>query len=54
MINLTIDEIIRIHEKMIKTTGGLSGIRDKSMLESAVYSILQSFDGNDIYPTPPM
>lgn len=52
MINLTVDEIIRIHEKLINATGGLSGIRDKSMLESAVYSTLQSFDGNDIYPTP--
>lgn len=52
MINLTVDEVISIHEKLIKTTGGLSGIRDKSMLESAVYSAIQSFDGNDIYPTP--
>lgn len=52
MINLTVDEIIILHEKLIKKTGGLSGIRDSGMLESAVYSVMQSFDGEDIYKTP--
>lgn len=44
MINLTIDEIIYLHEKLIQKTGGMSGIRDLGMLESAVYSAMQSFD----------
>ena len=52
MINLTVDEIILLHEKLIEKTGGLSGIRDKGMLESAVYSVIQSFDGKDVYKTP--
>lgn len=51
MINLTIDEIITLHEKLIKKTGGLSGIRDKGMLESAVYSVMQSFGEEEVYPT---
>lgn len=52
MINLSIDEILCVHEKLLKKTGGLSGIRDIGLLESAVYSTIQSFGGNDIYPTP--
>lgn len=28
MINLTIDEITYLHEKLIQKTGGVSGIRD--------------------------
>lgn len=44
MINLTIDEIIYLYEKLIQKTGGMSGIRDLGMLESAVYSAMQSFD----------
>lgn len=32
MINLTVDEIIQIHEKLIQKTGGMSGLRDFGML----------------------
>ena len=52
MINLTIDEIIYLHEKLIQKTGGMSGIRDIGMLESAVYSAMQSFGDEEVYPTP--
>ncbi|WP_321018795.1 type II toxin-antitoxin system death-on-curing family toxin [Eisenbergiella porci] len=52
MINLTIDEITYLHEKLIQNTGGMSGIRDIGMLESAVYSAMQSFGDEEVYPTP--
>lgn len=52
MINLTIDEIILLHEKLLKKTGGLPGIRDIGLLESTVYGALQSFGEVEIYPTP--
>ena len=52
MINLTIDEITYLHEKLIQKTGGMSGIRDIGMLESAVYSAMQSFGDEEVYPTP--
>lgn len=52
MINLTINEIISLHEKLLKKTGGISGVRDIGMLESAVYSTMQAFGEEEVYPTP--
>lgn len=52
MINLTVNEIIFLHEKLIQRTGGMSGLRDIGMLESAVYNVIQSFGEQDAYPTP--
>lgn len=43
---LSISEVIEIHEKEIEEAGGLSGIRDKNSLESAVAAPQASF-GND-------
>jgi len=43
MILLTVNEIIELHEKLTKQTGGSSGLRDFGLLESAVYSAVQSF-----------
>ena len=44
MILLTVDEIIPIHSKLILKTGGLDGVRDRGLLESAVYSANNAFD----------
>lgn len=52
MIQLTVDEIIILHNKLLKKTGGFPGIRDIGLLESAVYSCLQSFGEDEVYPTP--
>lgn len=51
MILLTVDEIIMLHDKLLKATGGLSGLRDKRLLESAVFSIDASFEDIEQYPT---
>ena len=51
MIHLTTIEIMRLHEKLLNATGGLPGIRDVGLLESAVYSVLQSFGETEAYPT---
>ena len=51
MILLTVSEIISIHSKLIAKTGGLDGIRDISLLESAVASANNSFDDIEQYPT---
>ena len=48
---LTKDQIILLHEHLISEFGGSSGIRDEGLLESAINSPLQSFDGIDFYPT---
>lgn len=51
MISLTVDEIISLHKKLIKRTGGSDGIRDIGLLESAVYSAAASFGDSEIYST---
>ena len=34
---LSLDEVLAIHERLIERFGGDSGVRDKGLLESAVY-----------------
>lgn len=51
MIILTLEEIIGVHEKIITETGGSFGIRDKGLLESAIYSAESSFNDVEQYPT---
>ena len=51
MILLTVEEIIALHDKLIERTGGSHGLRDQSLLESAVYSAMSSFADNEAYPT---
>ncbi len=51
MILLTVDEIIYLHSKLVARTGGSDGLRDKDLLESAVFSALGSFGDEEAYPT---
>ncbi len=51
MILLTVDEIIMLHDKLLKATGGLPGLRDRGLLESAVLGINASFEDVEQYPT---
>ena len=51
MIVLTTSEVKELHAALIAETGGLGGIRDEALLESAVLSAAQSFADQDLYPT---
>ena len=51
MIILTVDEVIKIHGRLIEKTGGLDGLRDRGLLESAVFSIYSGFGEIEVYPT---
>jgi len=51
MKRLTMEQIIMLHESLIADTGGLNGIRDTQLLDSAINTPFQSFDGVYIYPT---
>lgn len=51
MILLTIDEIIHLHKKLVERIDGQGEIRDRGLLESAVFSCIQTFDGEEIYTT---
>ena len=51
MIRLSKEQVIMIHEQLIKETGGASGLRDEGMLESALNTPFQTFGGEDVYPS---
>lgn len=49
---LSLPEILRIHRRVIESSGGARGIRDLGALESAVAQPRVAFGGEDLYPTP--
>lgn len=51
MKRLTTEHIKLLHHILLEETGGLDGIRDENLLESAVYSPFQTFGGTFVYPT---
>jgi death-on-curing protein len=48
---LTKRQIIKLHSALIETSGGTEGMRDESMLDSALNAPFQTFDGKDLYPS---
>lgn len=50
MIWLTADDVIAAHSRLIRTTGGLDGLRDRAGLEAAIAAPLQTFDGKELFP----
>ncbi|MGL5513979.1 MAG: type II toxin-antitoxin system death-on-curing family toxin [Sporomusa sp.] len=40
-----------MHAMLIKQTGGLDGIRDEGLLDSAINAPFQTFAGEELYPT---
>lgn len=50
MIWVTADDVIAIHSVVIQKSGGTDGLRDRSVLESAISAPLQSFGGVDLFP----
>lgn len=51
MKKLTTEDILLLHEKIINKTGGIRGLRDITLLETAINSPFASFDGEDLYKT---
>ena len=48
---LTVDEITALHTKLTLKSGGSDGLRDRGLLESAVYSAETAFGGEEVYQT---
>ena len=42
-------QVIELHKMLISKFGGIDGIRDEDLLDSALASPLQSFDGIDMF-----
>ena len=51
MILLSKEQIVSLHKELIKETGGIHGLKDEGMLESALAAPFQTFDGEDLYPS---
>ncbi len=48
---LTINEVIELHDRIVVQSGGAEGIRDRGALESSLAQPLQTFGGEDLYPS---
>ena len=51
MIVLSKKQVLLMHSQMIEEFGGESGIRDESLLDSAMQSPFQTFNGEDLVPS---
>ena len=51
MKKLSKEQILLLHTQLIEQTGGSDGVRDYSLLESAIETPFQSFGGEELYPT---
>jgi death on curing protein len=44
------NQLLYLHDRILQHSGGLSGLRDESLLESAVYRPQVTFGGKELYP----
>jgi death-on-curing protein len=48
---LVLAEVVELHRRLLQATGGATGLRDLSALESAIAQPQATFSGVDLYPT---
>ncbi len=46
---ILLEDVLTLHDFSIKDFGGLSGVRDIGLLESAIARPFQTFSGEDLY-----
>jgi death-on-curing protein len=51
MITLSKEQVKRLHKVLLDNTGGLDGIRDEALLDSALAAPFQTFDSIELYPS---
>ena len=51
MIWVTAEDVVAIHSRIIQVSGGIDGLLDRAGLEAAIAAPLQSFGGEDLFPT---
>ena len=44
-------QVLMLHSLLIAQSGGMDGLRDEGLLDSAVNTPLQTFGGQELYPT---
>ena len=47
----TVEQVVRLHSKMIARTGGSDGVRDLGLIESAIMRASAGYGDFEIYPT---
>ena len=50
MIFFDYEQVIKLHSTLISKTGGIDGVRDDNLLDSALTTPFQTFGGKDLYP----
>lgn len=50
---LSKQQILMLHSALLAQSGGLDGIRDEGLLDSALNTPFQTFAEQDLYPTTP-
>jgi death-on-curing protein len=48
---LAIDEVLKLHERIIAQSGGSRGIRDHGAIEASIAQPQQTFEGRELYPS---
>lgn len=51
MIKFSREKVLLLHKLITEETGGDSNLRDITLLESALESAFQTFDGQELYPS---
>ena len=51
MIKFSQEKVLLLHQLITEETGGDNGVRDIALLDSALESVFQTFDGVELYPT---
>jgi len=51
MIIFDQEKVLLLQQLIIKSSGGTAGVRDFNLLDSALQSAFQTFDGQELYPT---
>ena len=47
----TVEQVVRLHSKMIARSGGSDGVRDIGLIESAIMRAAAGYGDYDVYPT---
>ena len=51
MKRLSKEQVLKLHSQLIESFGGSDGVIDENLLDSALESPFQTFDGEELYPT---
>ncbi len=51
MIKFDKDKVLLLQQLVIESSGGSAGVRDFGLLDSAIETAYQTFDGQELYPT---